>query len=624
MRAGFYDVEKLYRESASPLEFLSTIAELCNNDDEILRWISSKPREYIITAVKSVMEPCRCRSAWEVRHELLGYNGQVGGVVSRKKRSALRSDGADHDGRAQDVPRPAGKPQKLVEIIGTDQQEFYHNLKLAVTSVVSCGVKRIFAVVSDHQCGKTVMAEHLVRDLTLACIPSITMQTLSANTEITNHGSYQVIVVDNADILLANPIVENTFRTFYERHTTVFVFFCRISSPIQHLLSAYHAFILNPPKLGFDTEVQVVQNSLGGADIIDLDTVTRLMRMIRATGGNSVITRAQTIASVLLCERNDNAPLHVSDETIRKTMSRYVSTLYLTSDRIHALPDKLTQRIIGQDPVIQAITPYLTSIASGLTDPERPLGVFFFFGPTGTGKSQLARVIADVLFDGNYHKEDMNLFKERHTVSRILGAPPGYNGHDNVPSILQFAADKPHGVIVFDEVEKAHPDVLEALMELLDTAKLRGSNGRMYDFSRILFILTSNVTAEGKKDRVIGGFSELPSETDLSPREKVRASGMFKASFIGRVNCFGEFSKLDESHLSYIARLMLDAMRRRLADNGYDTGDLSGFIPEVVAAYDADDGGRSMERHCRSIVLEKIIFDRYQGIDCGKTIEAGS
>src|SRR2546428_9181545 len=166
--------------------------------------------------------------------------------------------------------------------------------------------------------------------------------------------------------------------------------------------------------------------------------------------------------------------------------------------KLLTMEDRLSQRVVGQDQAVQAVSDAIRRARAGLQDPNRPLGSFIFLGPTGVGKTELARALAEFLFDDEHSliRIDMSEYQEKHTVSRMLGAPPGYVGYEEAGQLTEAARRRPYSVVLFDEIEKAHPEVLNVLLQLLDDGRLTDGKGRTVDFKNVVVIMTSNLGSQ--------------------------------------------------------------------------------------------------------------------------------
>ena len=229
-------------------------------------------------------------------------------------------------------------------------------------------------------------------------------------------------------------------------------------------------------------------------------------------------------------------------------------------DRLLKLEERLHERVVGQDEAVEAVAEAVRRARAGLADPNRPDGSFLFLGPTGVGKTELARTLADALFGSEdvMVRLDMSEYQERHTVSRLVGAPPGYVGHEEAGQLTEAVRRKPYAVLLFDEIEKAHADVFNILLQILDDGRLTDSQGRTVDFKNTVVIMTSNLGADriqafARKES--GSFDELKEEL----MEVLRHS--FRPEFINRIDEIIVFQALTKEQLVQITRLMLDRSR---------------------------------------------------------------
>ncbi len=229
-------------------------------------------------------------------------------------------------------------------------------------------------------------------------------------------------------------------------------------------------------------------------------------------------------------------------------------------EKLLRLPDELHHRVVGQDEAVTAVSEAIQRARAGLQDPNRPIGSFLFLGPTGVGKTELAKTLAENLFDDERAlvRIDMSEFMEKHSVSRLVGAPPGYVGYDEGGQLTEAVRRRPYCVVLFDEVEKAHPDVFNLLLQVLDDGRLTDSQGRVVDFRNTVIIMTSNI-----------GSAEIVESSGESPeavRQKVMAllKNFFRPEFLNRLDDIVVFQRLEESQIVKIVDLQIEALRKRL------------------------------------------------------------
>jgi ATP-dependent Clp protease ATP-binding subunit ClpB len=292
----------------------------------------------------------------------------------------------------------------------------------------------------------------------------------------------------------------------------------------------------------------------------------------------------------------------VDEEDIAQVVSRWTGvpvTKLLEGEmqKLLHLEEELHQRVIGQDEAVQAVSEAVMRARSGLKDPNRPIGSFIFLGPTGVGKTELARALAEYLFDDEKAmiRIDMSEYQEKHTVARLLGAPPGYVGYEEGGQLTESVRRRPYCVVLFDEIEKAHSDVFNVLLQILDDGRLTDGQGRTVDFKNTIVIMTSNIGSP----RILeyrGAFSgegfERMKETVL---EELR--GHFRPEFLNRVDEIIVFHALSEEHLKQIVEIQLGGLRKRLADRHIElelTDRVRGHL--VRSGYDPSYGARPLKR----------------------------
>ena len=266
-------------------------------------------------------------------------------------------------------------------------------------------------------------------------------------------------------------------------------------------------------------------------------------------------------------------------------------------DKLLRLAEHLHKRVVGQDEAVDAVADAVVRARSGLKDPNRPIGSFIFLGPTGVGKTELARALAEFLFDNenNMVRLDMSEYQEKHTVARLIGAPPGYVGYEEGGQLTEAVRRKPYSVILFDEIEKAHVDVFNVLLQILDDGRLTDGHGRTVDFKNTVVIMTSNVGSHlilnyrGGDDPV--AFERMKSEVLEAMRQQ------FRPEFLNRVDEIVVFHSLSREDLKQIVEIQLERLRARLAERHIEL-DLTGPAREHLAAsgYDPNYGARPLKR----------------------------
>ena len=297
----------------------------------------------------------------------------------------------------------------------------------------------------------------------------------------------------------------------------------------------------------------------------------------------------------------------VTEEEIAKIISRWTGipvTKLTESERnkILNLADELHKRVVGQDEGVEKVTEAIIRSKAGITDPSKPIGSFLFLGPTGVGKTELAKSLAENLFDNeaNMVRIDMSEYMEKHSVSRLVGAPPGYVGYDEGGQLTEAVRRKPYSVVLFDEIEKAHPDVFNVLLQVLDDGRITDSQGRYVDFKNTIIILTSNIGSS----YLLEGIDEegnIRPENENLVMEQLRAS--FRPEFLNRLDEIIMFKPLTKGNIAGIVELLIKDINNRLADRQLRielTEEAKDYV--VEHGYDSMYGARPLKRYLQKNV----------------------
>jgi ATP-dependent Clp protease ATP-binding subunit ClpB len=301
----------------------------------------------------------------------------------------------------------------------------------------------------------------------------------------------------------------------------------------------------------------------------------------------------------------------VTEEEIATIVSRWtgipVSRLKESErEKLLRLDEILHQRVVGQDEAVRLVADAIIRARSGIKDPRRPIGSFIFLGPTGVGKTELAKTLAAALFDteDNMVRIDMSEYQERHTVSRLVGAPPGYVGYEEGGQLTEAVRRKPYSVVLFDEIEKAHPDVFNTLLQVLDDGRLTDAQGRTVNFRNCVIIMTSNVGSEYLIEGAIAGGEIKP---DARARVMAELRTHFRPEFLNRVDDIVLFKPLTQEEIEQIVDLMFDELRGRLADRRI-TLDVTERARRLIAreGFDPVYGARPLRRFIAREVETRI------------------
>lgn len=283
------------------------------------------------------------------------------------------------------------------------------------------------------------------------------------------------------------------------------------------------------------------------------------------------------------------------------------------SERLVKLEEILHQRLVGQNEAVKAVARAVRRARAGLKNPKRPIGSFVFLGPTGVGKTELARALAEAMFGSEdaIIRLDMSEYMEKHAVSRMIGSPPGYVGYDEGGQLTERVRRKPYSVILLDEIEKAHPDVFNILLQVLEDGRLTDGQGRTVDFRNTVVIMTSNVGAESIKQNKQVGFNRAIDEAQNYDQMKNRVmehlKHTFRPEFINRVDEMIVFQNLSDGELAQIVDLLLEDLEKRVKENGYEMEIKQGARQLIMKeGYDPSYGARPLKRALQKLVEDSI------------------
>jgi ATP-dependent Clp protease ATP-binding subunit ClpC len=293
------------------------------------------------------------------------------------------------------------------------------------------------------------------------------------------------------------------------------------------------------------------------------------------------------------------------------------------------MEDELHKRIIGQHDAIVAVSKAIRRTRAGLKDPKRPSGSFIFLGPSGVGKTETAKALAEFLFgeEDALIQLDMSEYMEKHTVSRLIGSPPGYVGYDEGGQLTEAVRRKPFSVVLFDEIEKAHPDVFNTLLQILEDGRLTDAQGRTVDFKNTVIIMTSNLGTRDIRKTTIGFGTEDARDTYDKMREKVQdeLKKHFRPEFLNRIDDTIVFHELTLEEVKEIVDLMLVRVKDQLESQGLDlilTDDAKGFLG--TKGYDPELGARPLRRSIQRLLEDPLSENMLLGeFRAGSTILVG-
>ncbi|MGG0756542.1 ATP-dependent Clp protease ATP-binding subunit [Brevibacillus laterosporus] len=332
-------------------------------------------------------------------------------------------------------------------------------------------------------------------------------------------------------------------------------------------------------------------------------------------------------------ERQGKLNMEVTPEDIAHVVANWTGIPVLKlkeeeTERLLKMEDILHDRVIGQDEAVKSVARAVRRARAGLKDPKRPIGSFIFLGPTGVGKTELARAVAETLFgdEDAMIRVDMSEYMEKHTTARLVGAPPGYVGYDEGGQLTEKVRRKPYSVILLDEIEKAHPDVFNILLQVLDDGRLTDSKGRTVDFRNTVVIMTSNVGASMIRKNSSLGFTTNDSEKkyqDMKDKVMDELKRSFRPEFLNRIDEIIVFHSLEQEHIEKIVTLMTEDLRKRLVEQEIDFN-LSEEAKKILAkeGFDPAYGARPLRRAIQRNIEDRLSEELLKGtITKGDTVQ---
>ena len=307
----------------------------------------------------------------------------------------------------------------------------------------------------------------------------------------------------------------------------------------------------------------------------------------------------------------------IGEENIAEIISKWtgIPIQKLTEDenqKLKHLEEMLQKRVVGQNEAVEAVAKAIRRGRVGLKDPKRPIGSFLFLGPTGVGKTELSKALAEILFDNENSmiRLDMSEYMEAHSVSKLIGSPPGYIGYDSGGQLTEKVRRKPYSVILFDEIEKAHPDVMNLLLQILEDGRLTDSQGREVNFKNTIIIMTSNLGARYITEKKSLGFGNVENEKEYEDIKKEVIKELKKElrpEFINRIDEIIVFHKLSEEDIKQITNIMLKQVEERLKNQKYIVEIDDGVVKAILKqGYDNNFGARPLRRTIQNLVEDRI------------------
>jgi len=589
----------------------------CTNlpsDSVIKEWIKTKDNTEMVELFDKIKSDISIIDVWQCRYYL--YN------IAKSISVNLQDNVPSFDDILSDQGSSDSKPLKKT-IIGV---ELKSKLKLFIKRIIVAIRSKeggLFVIVGNDKSGKTTILSNILNSLESMKLTSTPLEFVQQSAKARDLFVPTILPIDNVDYELnmgldAKLLIGLKTKTF---KSTIIVT-CNDISTIGKISSTMSPKILVIPEYS-QSEIIEILASIRYYDhfSVDKNTCKLIVAMLNSVMEPNIISVAIEMINYMVLLGNSNDTFNNINSFNRNEIA--IALLTCTGKAINldyddvltVLKTKIVDTIKGQDTIIDQVLPILTNIQTGLSDPTKPAGVILAVGPTGVGKTEMGKAIADILYHGVLFKEDMNTYFEKHMVSKLIGSPPGYTGSQDIPALLSFVKTHKSGVILLDEIEKAHQSVQDTIMEMIDTGYMRDACGRVYDFRGFFIFMTSNAGYDSTKKESKIGFGESKSNQQ-SDIDILHKSGIFSKSFLARSTVVF-FKDLSVGAIDDIAYDLIYNLSYRLESIGLDVEpiiikDIANIVDMVVSKFDKESGARSMrlfvEHDLKNIILEKLKF----------------
>lgn len=622
--------KSLYTESFSsalddrkdPRVFIQRVAKLLGiHGNSLIQWAKSMDDSELGDSIEKILNG-GCSDEWIFLFCSTGSTGTPEvlppGTANSRRRSNTGSVGGCSGSSSEETEEGAERP------VGAEITLMIDRIVRDITSSILSHTGSIFILKGGACTGKsTILREinyRLKRDY--AITPSNWRTVHSQGTIGTN--MLQMLYMDDADLESFEKPVENLVVKYYRNAKNVMFFTCKDSSKFQSIIDSCGAKIYNIPDVRESELITILERYSVRNMKVSKKAATSIVNVMNAVGTSEPISKGIEVIRDLLYQKlldqymvdGDVLPeikkiCNYTVDEVKLSVSRVIGVKILQSTE--CTPEMLKQKfskIRGQDHVIDAIVPLVSTVVSGLSDPERPAGVILLYGPPGTGKTEIGKVIAKDVLQCPIHVEDMNTYSEKHSVSRITGAPPGYLGYNDPPAIMDFIDTNKRGVLILSEIEKAHETVRDHILELIDTGMMRDTRGKLHDARRFVIIMTSNVTYGKQYETKSIGFGEKKKvHHTVNYRDEIKQSGLFKDEFVSRIQVISRFNDLNYDSIQVISSNMLDELEARLNSVGVKLKKKlkKELIEDIQAKFASSHGAREMKTYIETVIKDRIV-----------------
>ena len=538
-------------------------------------------------------------------------------VIEKHRTGTLTACATASDEKAEtESTASSGRPEST-PFVGTDASGCLDRI-ITHAYAASLNAQTVaYIIQADASCGKTRALKELEtrakrRGLIISHM-SMYEQQKSASAMLSQNCLH---LVDDIDKYIDFPQFESAFNQIMLTRMSSFVATCTSTKRIEKFAAQHGISIVPLGEYTAKERNEITSHITSSGYSLTMECCERVQTMLSTFGSKNRLKDALTARLYLLYpvlhyvknKKDTPGPVSFSNHDVLKAVAQTLGkTLDVLSYQSAAdITAALRTTVKGQDQVIADVIPPIQLFLTGSYDPSRPAGVMLFYGPSGVGKTELAHAIADQFADGVFHTENMSEYMEKHTASRFIGSPPGYLGYSETPAILQYLDKHTRGVLLLDEIEKAHPDIMTFLMQLFDTGCITDGSGKPHYARGWIIILTSNLKMTTDVRPSIGFGSPDTKTQVVSPREEIAACNFFRPEVLNRITSVHRFVPFTDKEREAVARTLLQKTAQLLSARGIAV-DIEQYVPGTVAAFDAALGARAMRTYIDMTVLPEIL-----------------
>ena len=495
-------------------------------------------------------------------------------------------------------------------LIGENANRLAETITTHIHAASLAGERVIYVIDGESMSGKTALCKDIARRVRER---GLTTQIVNAQRSMTfAFAKTDVYVLDDADQYADMPQHEASMAQLLSSPSSILMS-CRNLKMLSRVLATTNAMIVSSGSYTPEECAQILAHGDSRGYSLTQECAERLISALAVYGARGGLRDAFTARTYLLYPtlyhtRHASGSGAVSFgqhdilRAVARTVGRNVDELaYLSENDIRA---GIASSVKGQSRAVDLLVPVVQNFVSGTYDANRPAAVMLFYGPSGVGKTEMAHAIADRFAGGVFHSESMSEYMEKHTAARFTGSPPGYLGYSETPEILKYLDRHSRGVLLLDEIEKAHPDIMTFLMQLFDTGVITEGSGKRHYARGWIIIMTSNLATNAVND-VHMGFNK-PEVVTRTFREEIEATQFFRPEVLNRITEVVKFEHFDAATRRAVAQSLLDKALMPLKLRGIDVN-TSAFIDEICAAYTDPTGARSMRSCIDTVIIPRIL-----------------